>query len=324
MTVFSRYGRYKLPSEYKKVYDAVTGAIEKREIQVQVEAIPREAIRLIWQALEIDNPQFYYVKFDSWSALRSDTSCTLLIEYTIPLEEQHMLDQKLAAICSFLKRKAVGKNQKETAQILHDWLVYQRKYGEYEGKTETANNILGSLIYGEAVCEGYAKTYKYLCDALKLRCMVVHGTAKSSVNGKEEGHAWNVVRVDGNFYHVDVTFDLCIENEYISRFYFLLSDKECMFDHSAGEASFPPPDCRISGSTLSIVNGTDALIQFLEKEYRAGAAYSEVRLSKRFSEEKMKSMIESHRTEKNRDCFHHLDYYSYKAFDHRLLVRWKT
>lgn len=240
MTVFSRYGRYKLPSEYKKVYDAVTGAIEKREIQVQVEAIPREAIRLIWQALEIDNPQFYYVKFDSWSALRSDTSCTLLIEYTIPLEEQHMLDQKLAAICSFLKRKAVGKNQKETAQILHDWLVYQRKYGQYEGKTETAYNILGPLIYGEAVCEGYAKAYKYLCDALKLRCMVVHGTAKSSVNGKEEGHAWNVVRVDGNFYHVDVTFDLCIENEYISRFYFLLSDKECMFDHSAGGSLIPP------------------------------------------------------------------------------------
>ena len=97
-----------------------------------------------------------------------------------------------------------------------------------------------------------------------------------------------------------------------------------MFDHSAEEASFPPPDCWISGSTLSIVNGADALIQFLEKEYRAGAAYSEVRLSKRFSEEKMKSMIESHRTEKNRDCFHHLGYYSYKAFDHRLLVRWKT
>lgn len=323
MEVFSRYGRYKLPPTYKKVYDAVAEGIQKRQSQVQIKAIPKEGIRLVWQALALDNPQFYYVKFDSWSALRRDTSCTLLIEYTIPPEEQNVLDQKLAAVCSFLKRKAAGKNEKETAQILHDWLVYQRKYGEYEGKAETAYNILGPLIYGVAVCEGYAKAYKYLCDALKLRCMVVHGTAKDMHSGREGKHAWNVVRVDGNFYHVDVNFDLCIENEYISRFYFLLSTKECMFDHSAEKGPFPPPDCRKSGSTLSIANGTDALIQFLEKEYRAGAAYSEVRLSRGFSEEKMKSMIESRRTEKNRDCFAHLDYYSYKAFDHRMLVRWK-
>ncbi|MGN1195326.1 MAG: fibronectin type III domain-containing protein [Acutalibacteraceae bacterium] len=60
---------------------------------------------------------------------------------------------------------------------------------------------------GGVVCEGYAKTFKVLCDKLSLPCACVSGIAKTS-DGTNEAHMWNVVQMeDGKWYLVDVTWD---------------------------------------------------------------------------------------------------------------------
>lgn len=55
-------------------------------------------------------------------------------------------------------------------------------------------------------------------------------------NNPEKGmkyrHAWNVVRLDKKYYHLDCTFDLSLGNpEEIRYDYFLLSDKQIFRDH---------------------------------------------------------------------------------------------
>ena len=66
-----------------------------------------------------------------------------------------------------------------------------------ESKDYLQHTAYGALVNKEAVCEGYAKAYKLLMDAMGIPCDVV-------IN---EEHAWNVVCLEGKWYLVDVTND---------------------------------------------------------------------------------------------------------------------
>ena len=53
------------------------------------------------------------------------------------------------------------------------------------------------------VCEGYSKAFKYLCDMTTFDAPVYCYT----VSGKMDNgnHMWNIVEIDGKYYHVDIT-----------------------------------------------------------------------------------------------------------------------
>lgn len=59
----------------------------------------------------------------------------------------------------------------------------------------------GALVEGSTVCYGYASAFKLLCDRLDLPCWSVGGTSEGI------GHQWNIVRLDGENYIVDCTWD---------------------------------------------------------------------------------------------------------------------
>ena len=63
----------------------------------------------------------------------------------------------------------------------------------------------GALFSGRAVCEGYARAAKILCELAGLDCYYVVGYCGGDpVNG---GHAWNLVKVGGEWYQLDVTWN---------------------------------------------------------------------------------------------------------------------
>jgi len=58
-----------------------------------------------------------------------------------------------------------------------------------------------ALIKKIAVCQGYACGFKKIMDGLGIPCVVVVGKAG------REGHAWNMVKLGGKWYHIDCTWD---------------------------------------------------------------------------------------------------------------------
>lgn len=80
----------------------------------------------------------------------------------------------------------------------------------------------GPLKNGYAVSDGYAKLCKLLLNQLGIECYYLEGTC----NGK--AHAWNLVNVDGVWYHLDVCYNdmaqfISDKYEYV---FFLLSDSK--------------------------------------------------------------------------------------------------
>ena len=97
-----------------------------------------------------------------------------------------------------------GSNYQKVKYI-HDWLIDNISYDE-SYNMENTRNIFGALIEKNVVCEGYAKTFKFLMDEVNIPCIIVSGTATNS-EGKNENHMWNYIELNGVWYSIDVTWD---------------------------------------------------------------------------------------------------------------------
>lgn len=97
-----------------------------------------------------------------------------------------------------------------------------------------SGNPYGGLINHTAICLGFATTFQLLMDMAGIECITVVGAAFSS----REDHAWNMVRLDGEWYCVDATWDMGSPPEYFG--YFNVTS-EIMYhtDHQWDYASVP-------------------------------------------------------------------------------------
>lgn len=120
-------------------------------------------------------------------------------------------------------------------KIVHDYIVKNTEYDRTISKSNIYN-IYGTLVNKEAVCEGYARTFKYMMDGLGIPCTLVIGKGTNS-EGKTENHAWNYVKIGDKWYAIDTTWDDPISttgwvSESSKYKYFLKGSKDFLKDHN--------------------------------------------------------------------------------------------
>ena len=89
-----------------------------------------------------------------------------------------------------------GNMDGETAQAAKDDPICQ----EDPYKENYDYEPYGVLKYGSYICVGNATTFKLFMDMLDIPCQIIHSTEQGE-------HAWDLVQIDGDWYHVDLTFD---------------------------------------------------------------------------------------------------------------------
>lgn len=85
-------------------------------------------------------------------------------------------------------------------KYFHDYLVLNC---ENDTESPYSETIYGALVQKKALCEGYAKAFSYLCNLAGIENTIVTG----EISETEVMHMWNMVKLGGNWYHVDVTWD---------------------------------------------------------------------------------------------------------------------
>lgn len=317
----TKYYRSLLNELERKVYDVYLEGLENQESVITLPVFDPDSIQRILYAINFDNPQLFYVDFSKGSLIHSREKCVINVNYYHTGEELEVIKQKIRKAASNIIRGIQGGTPEETALYLHDRLVRRCSYETLSERPQDAHNLIGPLLDYRCVCEGYAKAYKYLSDFVELPCIVVCGEGIHP-DGSTAGHAWNLIRVKKNNYHVDVTFDLLIGQKYCSRAYYGLSTKEILYDHTI-DPIFKIPDCPVSSPVLKKVSGTRELIQFLKEEVHHGKSFSEVRLSKSFTGETLMNMIEKRLTPEDLNWYRHLDAFWYKDAGKTVSVCWK-
>ena len=101
--------------------------------------------------------------------------------------------------------------------------------GSFSQMAWTATSVYGGLVKHRSVCQGFAQTYKYLCNRAGLFCTIGNGTSLRNVL-----HAWNVIELDDGYYHVDITWMLSHKNRY-----FCLNDQQLLVDHIVTDKAIP-------------------------------------------------------------------------------------
>ena len=119
-------------------------------------------------------------------------------------DEVDMAISKLEGVKNNILQKATG-NTYNDIKMVHDYLIDNIEYDTTISRPNIYN-AYGALINRNAVCEGYARAFKYLMDSMGINCTLAIGKASNS-EGRTENHAWNYVEIDGNWYAIDCTWD---------------------------------------------------------------------------------------------------------------------
>ena len=123
--------------------------------------------------------------------------------------------QQIAAEC-----RAQGfTSQYDIALWLHDWLIYNANY-DFNFEHYDADGV---LLYGTGVCDSYSKAYCLLLDAF--------GIDNKRLASPAMGHAWNMVKIEGVWCHVDCTWDDPGTGGDENHDYFGMSDALMRRDH---------------------------------------------------------------------------------------------
>ena len=95
------------------------------------------------------------------------------------------------------------------------------------------SGVYGALVNHLSVCQGLAQAYAYLCNRAGLFSLVVSGSTSSG------DHAWNIIKLDDGYYHVDTTWMQSNEARY-----FCLTDMQIAVDHTIISRYHPKCDGR--------------------------------------------------------------------------------
>ena len=104
---------------------------------------------------------------------------------------------------------------------------------EYDENAELHQSPYSALVYGKSVCAGYARAFQYI--------MLELGVPTYYCTGESQGHAWNIVKLDGGYYNVDVSRG---DTKSSPERYFNRTDEDLRGTHKRSGYSTILPKCR--------------------------------------------------------------------------------
>ena len=218
-----------LNKEQQKAYYAMKEGLLNLQDSFAVPMLSARELSDIYSLIRMDCPEIFYSVTFSYRYYADSTAVELVPQYLFSKDKIREHRQAMEARVKKLARHAADLDEKGKELFIHDFIVENVKYDKL--KKAYSHEIIGALGNGVAVCEGIAKAVKILCDELKIWCIVALSEANPE-KGIKYRHAWNVIRINGQYYHLDVTFDNTLSKEDVVRYdYVNLSDKQIFRDH---------------------------------------------------------------------------------------------
>lgn len=239
-----RYWAGKLSQAELQTYEKIVGTIKMRKASVKYSG--DIDLRKIMKCIYDDFPEFFYVshRFEYQQSLFGGK---VSIIYTYSYNESRRLQNNIDTVVSYFMNSKItkGMTDYEKELAVYEYLTTEVSYDMQAAMSnslsgyEDAHTIVGVFVRKKAVCDGFASAFKYLCDVVKVPCIVISGEGDNGVtNG---AHAWNMVDVGGGFQHVDVTWDNHSLSGCCIQTYALLNqnDNDMRKEHRWDEKSYP-------------------------------------------------------------------------------------
>lgn len=227
------YAYDSLTDDYaKELYKELANSIDlSRAPTVTVDgSLDEFQITRALQAYRNDHPETFWLTGESKYYVKNN-STTVEFEYSIEpseiLSAKEIFENKIDNILNDLP----SGSDFEKEEYINNYIIENCKYDDAAAQTENIegneNDAYGALVDGSAVCEGYARAFQLLCNKADIDCVMVSGTVDNT------NHAWNCVKIGGEWYQIDVTWnDTDGDKDYLQNDYFNLTDSLMLEDHT--------------------------------------------------------------------------------------------
>lgn len=262
--IVDRYYYSQLNNTEKVIYKAFyNGVMEHKDvIPIPIKGmLSQQMFDKIYRAITNDNPLIYYLNQTMCSFATDGLGHTAICpQYFYSKEKVQEYNKKIEKtinkLASTLELTKGTEYEKELK--IHDWLCQYVSYADdgtdmnNPDKVISTHNIIGVFANHSAQCEGIAKAFKVLLNAVDIKCIVVTGNAKE--NSKQYPHAWNIVKIDDKSYQVDVTWDIGAGSKTrVAYDYFNVTDELMSISHVP---EIKIPICNSVGANYFKINGT--------------------------------------------------------------------
>lgn len=262
--IVDRYYYQKLNKQEQEIYKVFYNGIMAHEeiIPIQIHGeFSSNSFERIFTAITKDNPLIYFLNQSACSTAKDIFGhIAICPQYFFTKEKVKEYNRKIEQVVNNLvgQLNLLECSDYEKELQIHDWICKNVEY-DYEGSDKSklsrviaSHNILGVFAYHKAQCEGIAKAVKVLLNAVDERCIVVTGDA---IKDRENvPHAWNIVNIGGEPYHLDVTWDIGStekDKQYLAHDYFNLMDDLIKQDHKAHKGL---PNCKAKTANYYVKN----------------------------------------------------------------------
>ena len=190
----------------------------------------------------------YVHPFNSFTNIRTSINTngeiTLRINYLYTDDEIIEIDKEVDRILSeIINDNMDNKNQLKT---IHDYIINNTRYdttrNEYEDSEYESNTAFGPLFQGYATCNGYTDLMAIFLTKLGYNNYKIATTPEDLGDESATGHIWNAVFFDGEWLHIDLTWDdpvpdpnVSEQTDFLLDTYFLVTTEEMYEEDTSGE-----------------------------------------------------------------------------------------
>lgn len=204
----SRFAYESLDAQEQIWYEEIEQALGEMTDTVKLSTEPigqgldEQDIDRIFQCVLIDHPEIFYTTgytYTKYSRGDRTVGIDFAGTYSLPREEAvNKAEEIRGRALEWLSDIPSDASEYDKVKAVYEKIIFST---DYDLNASDNQNIASVFLGNSSVCQGYAKATQYLLNHLGVMCTLVQGTVDTG-----EAHAWNLVRVDGDYYYVDTTW----------------------------------------------------------------------------------------------------------------------
>ena len=252
----------------KAIYQAIVQVIKDSDTLVNLSkySCSQNTLSKIYECIMADYPQFFYLAKNSSYICDSTgknvkqlilmyTDGTITDQYNergerIVTANRSTISEQVrnfqAKISEVLTTIPASGSELEKEKIIYEFI---QSHVTYDTQAATliyspsgtqiphAFDVYGALCEGNAVCEGYAKLFQYLCYCVGIQTTQVYGTSS------DQPHMWNAIKIQNEWYMSDITWDDSGREGLHCYNYFNVTTNQITSDHSIDHTLLNVPSC---------------------------------------------------------------------------------